>query len=67
MPSLAIKVLIALTGSEGSGEPAHARSLPRAFTARANDVRTLTDVQTKIKWSKTKEEAGHIRLKNCFS
>ena len=37
-PAHEIMVLIAQATSEGSGEPAHPRSLARAFAVRTNEV-----------------------------
>ena len=37
-PAHEIMVLIAYETSEGSGEPAHSRSLTRAFAVRTHDV-----------------------------
>ena len=41
------RVLITKAASEGSGEPAHKRSLARAFAVRRHVVETLRKLQAK--------------------
>ena len=58
-----ILVLIAYASSEGSGEPAHPRSLARTFAARSYKQLVKRNLQTESQIPGLLWMAGHSQLK----
>ena len=66
-PAHEIMAFITKANSECSGDPAHPRSLARAFAVREHEIWKLTKGPTKNRISRPYWMTAHARFKNEFT